>query len=51
MDAHVIVEIVSVHRQHGVSSVLFALEPLRLVLPPGSALKHALDLDRSHNLR
>jgi hypothetical protein len=23
---------------------LFALEPLRLVLPPGSALKHALDL-------
>ncbi len=39
-------ETVGVHRQHGVSSDGFALEPLRLVLPPGGALKHALDLHR-----
>ena len=39
-------EAVGVHRQHGVSSDGFALEPLCLVLPPGGALKHALDLHR-----
>jgi hypothetical protein len=37
-------EAVGVHRQHGVSSDGLALETLRLVLPPGGALKHALDL-------
>ncbi len=43
--AHVISETVGVQRENGVSSVLFALKPLCLVLPPSSTLQHTLDLN------